>query len=85
MNQQSGREEIIRCRVARGRFPALLAAENARAVPPRHPLSAAERTAAEGHLRTCAGCAAEYRLQALSRAVIDTAAAVEPVVPLVPV
>jgi hypothetical protein len=81
MNQQSGREERIRCRVARGRFPALLAAEDARAATTPHGLSAAEREAVERHLRTCAGCAAEYRLTTLSRAVLDAAAAVEPVAP----
>ncbi|MFL6213983.1 MAG: hypothetical protein ACJ74J_08835 [Blastocatellia bacterium] len=81
MNQQSGREEIIRCGVARGRFPALLAAEDTRAVSPRYGLSAAERATAERHLQTCEDCATEYRLLALSRAVMDAAAAVEPVAP----
>ena len=45
MTQQSGREEMIRCRVARGRFPALLAAEDTPAVSSRYGLSATERAA----------------------------------------
>src|SRR6185369_5628435 len=82
MNQRSDREETIRCRVARGRFPALLnATQNARSVPIRQTLSAAERAAAERHLQTCEGCATEYRLLALSRAALDAAATPEPVVP----
>ena len=81
MTQQSGREEMIRCRVARGRFPALLAAEDTPAVSSRYGLGATERAAAERHLQTCEGCAMEYRLLALSRAVMDAAAAVEPVAP----
>jgi predicted anti-sigma-YlaC factor YlaD len=81
MNQQSGREEMIRCRVARGRLPALLAAEDTRAVFPPHGLSAGERDGVERHLQTCEGCAAEYRLMALSRAVMDAAASPEPIAP----
>jgi anti-sigma factor RsiW len=81
MNQQSGREERIRCRVARGRFPALLAAEDERATALRSSLSAAEREAAKRHLQACEECATEYRLMALSRAVMDAAATVEPVAP----
>ncbi len=82
MNQQPGREETIRCRVARGRFPALLSADrDARVVPIRQALSATERAATERHLQTCERCATQYRILSLGRAALDAAAAVEPVVP----
>ena len=74
-------EKTIACRVARRRFPALLAAKAARVVPIRQALGAGERAATERHLETCAGCAAEYRVLALSRAAMDAAAASEPIVP----
>jgi len=81
MNEQSGRQEKIRCRAARGLLPALLAAEDARAVPARPGLSAAERAAVERHAQTCDRCATEYRLLALGRAALNAAAAAEPVSP----
>lgn len=82
MNRQPSREETIRCRVARGRFPALLSADrDARVVPIRQALSAAERAATERHLQTCERCAMEYRLLTLGRTALDVAAAPEPVVP----
>lgn len=80
MSQKRG-EETIGCRVARRRLPALLAAKAARVVPIRQALGAGERAATERHLETCERCAAEYRVQALSRAAIDAAAAPEPIVP----
>ena len=81
MNEQSGREGMSRCRAARGLLPALLAAEDTRAVPARYGLSAAERDAVQRHVQTCDRCATEYRLLALSRAVMNAAAASEPVAP----
>jgi len=82
MNRQPSREETIRCRVARGRFPALLSADrDARVVPIRQALSATERATTERHLQTCERCATEYRILSLSRAALDAAAAPEPVAP----
>src|SRR4051812_29270098 len=81
MSQTRGNEAAIACRVVRRRLPALTAiAREARVVPIRSALSPAERAATERHLANCEGCATEYRVLALNRAVLDAAAAA-PVVP----
>ena len=81
MSQKTGQQETIACRVARRQLPALLdVRKDARVVPIRQALSAAERAATERHLQTCERCAMEYRLLSLSRAAMDAAAA-EPITP----
>ncbi|HKQ06062.1 MAG TPA: hypothetical protein VJ464_13080 [Blastocatellia bacterium] len=75
MSQKMAYQETITCRGARRQLPALLAVKEARVVPIRQALSAAERASVERHLGTCDGCAMEYRLLALSRATLDAAAA----------
>ena len=72
-------EPTIVCRQARKCFPALI--EGGRVVPIREKLSVTERAAAHRHLQTCERCAGEYRLFALSRTAIDTAAAAEVITP----
>ncbi|MFL6273752.1 MAG: anti-sigma factor family protein [Blastocatellia bacterium] len=74
MSQKMANQETITCRGARRQSPALLAVKEARVVPIRQALSAAERASIERHLETCEGCAMEYRLLALSRATLDAAA-----------
>ena len=75
MSQKMAYQGTISCRGARRQLPALLAVKEARVVPIRQALSAAERASIERHLDTCEGCATEYRVLALSRATLDAAAA----------
>ncbi|MGA9772710.1 MAG: hypothetical protein WBV94_27010 [Blastocatellia bacterium] len=72
-------EPTIVCRQARKSFSALI--EGGRVVPIREKLSVTDRAATHRHLQTCERCAGEYRLFALSRAALDTAAAAEVITP----
>ena len=71
-NRKSG-ETNMTCREARRKFAVL--DERSGAKP-----SAVERAAAEHHIQACPRCATEYRLFALQRAALDSAASAEPII-----
>ena len=77
MNQKMANQESLTCRAARQHLPALLDAREARLVPNRPALGAAERASTEQHLGSCGRCAMEYRFLSLNRAVLDAGAAAE--------
>jgi len=77
MNREMDRDTIT-CRQAHKRLSALAKAE---ATGANHDLSATDRRATERHLETCARCALEYRILALSRTALDMAGSQEIITP----
>ena len=61
MSQKMANQESMTCRVARQHLPALLDAREARIVPNRPALGAAERASTEQHLESCGRCAMRCR------------------------
>jgi hypothetical protein len=81
MSKTRGEITTIGCRAARKQFAALIEQTEAPSIASgRAALRTDERAIIEHHVQTCAACAAEYRLLALSRATLDVAAA-EPFAP----